>query len=303
MQAFIQPFEIAPTTSLRDFIYNVRNAFECTGISAESALKEAHYLVQAALDISPIDCLSQQNHPLTHFEHHARLMQWARARLAGQPLSRLVQKRSFWKHNFHLSPHTLDPRPETEHIIEAVLNFFPQKTPLRILDIGVGTGCILLSLLHEYPNATGIGLDVCPHALEIALKNANELNVQNRTSLIVSDWLSALSPESQHTFDVIVSNPPYIPTHTIQDLETGVKDFDPHLALDGGNDGLDAFNMIIPKAPYFLKMSGLLVLEMGATQAGALLDMTSGHFQNRRILKDLSGHDRILVCQRTQQTS
>ena len=285
------------TQTLRSALSQLRRQFEHKGLPPEDARREVLYLAEAALDLSPLNLLTRQDAPLAEFHHHNRLLVWIKNRLKGQPLSRLKNQRAFWKHTFKVTPHTLDPRPETEHIIEAVLEHFANPNlPLRILDLGTGTGCILLSLLHEYPKATGLGCDLCPQALAVARQNGSDLNVIHRAHFMLSHWFDALDRKQHPPFDVIVSNPPYIPTTTIPTLDPSVKNFDPILALDGGEDGLNAYRTLIPQAPSFLTPSGLLALEMGTDQGEALTSMAQPFFQNIVMKSDLSGHNRVLLC-------
>jgi release factor glutamine methyltransferase len=291
----MQPF--VTTQTLRAALNHLRRNLQHQGLSAEDARREAFYLAESALDLSPLDCLTRLDAPLAEFPNHDRLFVWIKNRLKGQPLSRLKGQRAFWKHTFNVTTHTLDPRPETEHIIEAVLEHFPTPNlPLRILDLGTGTGCILLSLLHEYPKATGLGCDLCPQALAIARQNGSDLNVTHRAHFTLSHWFDALDRTQHPPFDVIVSNPPYIPTKIISTLEPSVKNFDPILALDGGTDGLEAYRALIPQAPGFLRPKGLLVLEMGIGQATDLVTMAQPFFHHVTTIKDLSQHSRVLLC-------
>lgn len=285
------------TQTLRSALSQLRRQFEHKGLTAEDARREVLYLAEAALDLSPLNLLTRQDVPLNEFTHHARFLAWTRARLDGHPLSRLKDQRAFWTHTFRITPHTLDPRPETEHMIEAVLHHIPNTNePLRILDLGTGTGCILLSLLHEYPNADGLGCDLCPKALAVARQNGADLNLTHRTHFMISHWFDALDRKQHPPFDVIVSNPPYIPTTTIPTLDPSVKNFDPNLALDGGTDGLEAYRALIPQAPGFLRPKGLLVLEMGTGQETDLVAMAQPFFRHVTTIKDLSQHSRVLLC-------
>ncbi len=191
---------------------------------------------------------------------------FAKRRLDGEPVSRILGEREFWSLPFLLSPATLDPRADTETLVTHVLSVLPAQEckdkPLRILDLGTGTGCILLSLLSEYPRASGIGTDLSVAALDMARKNAQRLGFSNRVSFVAGNWLEPISG----SFDIIISNPPYIRRDEIKALAPQVAKYDPHLALDGGDDGLLAYRSFIPELPRVLAPAGLVFLEIGDGQ-------------------------------------
>lgn len=210
-------------------------------------------------------------------------------RVAGEPLWRILGYRDFWKHRFYLSPETLEPRPDTETLIETVLQSAPQAK--RILDVGTGTGCILLSLLHEYPDATGVGVDIQEGALQAARANAGRLNLANRATFLKSNWCDS----AQGQFDVIVSNPPYIPTCDIANLESNVRNFDPILALDGGNDGLTPYKKLLPQCKKHLVRGGRLFFEIGIGQVDDITRLVEENSATLiRVVRDLNGVERVL---------
>ena len=224
-------------------------------------------------------------------------------RVGGEPLWRILGYRDFWKHRFYLAPETLEPRPDTETLIETVLSSFPPltptlsregrggETPKRILDMGTGTGCILLSLLHEYPDATGVGVDIQDGALATARGNAERLNLTNRATFTVSNWCDSVDG----VFDVIVSNPPYIPTRDIANLESNVKNFDPILALDGGNDGLDPYKKLLPACKKRLVRGGRLFFEIGMGQVDDITRLVAENSATLiRVVRDLNGVERVV---------
>lgn len=217
-----------------------------------------------------------------------------RRRLSHEPISKIIGKRGFWKSEFITSTDVLDPRPDSETLIEAVLKYCPQKK-YRILDIGTGSGCLLFSLLDEYPDATGIGLDKSDKALAIADKNC-----QNRQATLIEkdffkpDWACDLG-----TFDIVISNPPYIPSNDILSLEPDVREYDPMLALDGGKDGLDAYHAISDSIINLLNDNGFLFLEIGIHQANAVIDIFIRQgLTHLDTIRDLSDIERILVFQK-----
>ncbi|MEM7192161.1 MAG: peptide chain release factor N(5)-glutamine methyltransferase, partial [Pseudomonadota bacterium] len=184
-------------------------------------------------------------------------------RLSGEPVSRIRGTREFYGRDFKIDPHTLDPRPDTETLIQSVLDLVrrekPIQEPLRLLDLGTGSGCILTTLLSELPHATGIGVDIRPGALFVAMENAKALGVSDRTHFIAADWFEGLTG----TYDIIVSNPPYIAAAEIEGLAPEVAHHDPRVALDGGADGLDAYRQIAVGAPQSLVQGGAVIVEIG----------------------------------------
>ncbi len=210
----------------------------------------------------------------------------------GVPLSRILGHREFWGLDFKLSPATLDPRPDTETLIETILKNYPnQDAPLKILDLGTGTGCIIISLLTEYLNAQGVAVDINPAALETAQENAENNGVFERLTLLQGDWFSPLS--STDTFDIIVSNPPYISESDYKTLDKNVVNFDPIQALVGGTDGLECYRAIANDFSKHLNPGGVLVLELGYSQTADVLGM---FLENKtETFKDLAGVVRCLV--------
>ena len=209
-------------------------------------------------------------------------------RKSGKPLSKILGYRGFWKGNFIVDENVLDPRPDSETLIQAVLEKFPvADTPLRILDIGTGSGCLIISLLTEYKNATGVGVDISEKAIEIAEKNADKDGI--KANFILADMKKL--PEELGIFDIVVSNPPYIPTKDIEQLDESVKKYDPVLALDGGKDGLDFYRIIAQKAP-----APIVFLEIGQGQEKEVRDIfekEKWHFEESK--KDYAGVTRVLI--------
>jgi len=197
-----------------------------------------------------------------------KLEAFARRRLAGEPVARILGLKEFWGLPFRLSTETLVPRPDTETVVELALEMLcalPHSTgPARIADIGTGSGAILLSLLSELPDAIGVGTDISPAALMTASQNAAELGMMSRAGFVACNYAAALLGG----FDLIVSNPPYIRSTDVAGLAVEVRDHDPHRALDGGADGLNAYRDLIPEAARLLKPGGALVVEAGIGQSG-----------------------------------
>lgn len=210
-----------------------------------------------------------------------------------EPISRIVGRRDFWKDTFQLSADTLDPRSDSETLIEAILEL--NVSPSLVLDLGVGSGCLLLSLLREYPKAYGIGVDLAWGAVYTAQRNAFSLNLKERAGFIQGSWGEGCSG----TFDLIISNPPYIPTKDIETLDLNVRAYDPILALDGGEDGYEVYRKFAKDLKAFLTDHGHIVLEIGQGQHECVKSLFLA--QNLQCVlekSDLSGIVRALVFQK-----
>lgn len=210
-------------------------------------------------------------------------------RAAGRPVSKIIGARAFWKHDFEVTDDVLDPRPDTETLIEAAL-----AEPFEsVLDMGTGSGCILGSLLAERPQALGVGTDISPEALAVARRNLERLGVADRAGLKLSDWFSDIGAK----FDLIVSNPPYIAAHEMADLQREVRLFDPRMALTDEGDGLAAYRAIAAEAAEHLTAGGRLMVEIGWAQAAdvAALFEAAGLLEVS-VSKDLNQRDRVVVA-------
>lgn len=225
-------------------------------------------------------------------DHIVKIDDMAARLLAHEPLSRILGARDFYGLSFTLSPDTLDPRPETELIVDAALAFLKNRPDARILDLGTGTGCIPIAILTHAPGATALALDIAPGAVATAIQNAARHHVADRFAARVSDWAAALRPDD--TFDLITSNPPYIPAGDIAGLEEKVRRFDPIRALNGGGSGLDPYPILFAAIQKHLAPTGLALIEMGAGQAEAIarLAAKSGLDVTARIVDD-AGHTRV----------
>jgi release factor glutamine methyltransferase len=231
--------------------------------SIESAELDARLLTGAVLGLDLTALIVSGARQLTASEAE-RLHDFARRRLCGEPVARILGYKEFWGLSFKLSGATLVPRPDTETVVERALEIARTfESPIRIVDIGTGSGAILLALLSELPEAIGIGTDVSLAALRIAQGNARDLGLSPRASFVACNYAAAL----RGPFDLIVSNPPYIASSDIPNLVPDVRDHDPHQALDGGRDGLDAYRRLIPQAAELLPEGGALVVEAGLGQS------------------------------------
>lgn len=218
-------------------------------------------------------------------------------RLRHEPVARIIGRKEFWSLPLRVSSATLVPRPETETLVEAVLAAIDRRAsrqqPFRIADLGTGSGAILLALLSELPNAAGVGGDISPPALATARDNARELGLQNRSEFVLSDFGAAL----EGSFDIVVSNPPYIATPDLSALPSEVRDYDPQLALDGGADGLDCYRRIAAENGRLLNPDGIIAVEIGAGQSDAATAIfeAAGLKTESEPRPDLSGTPRALV--------
>lgn len=233
---------------------------------------DARLLVGAALNLDLTGLISAAKRILTTDEA-ADLTQFAARRLNGEPVARIIGSKEFWGLTLALTADTLVPRPDTETIVEAALAYLdttgPRSRPLRIADLGTGSGAILLALLSELPDATGIATDINCAALQTARSNAERHGFAHRTQFVVCDYASALRDD----LDLIVSNPPYIPSADIAGLDIDVRDHDPLRALDGGGDGYDAYRIIAPEAARLLAPGGALVVEVGHDQSDTVTEL------------------------------
>lgn len=224
----------------------------------------------------------------------ARLQDALSRRQAGEPLFRILGAREFWGLSFALSPGTLEPRPDSETLIDAArLHLAGRRDePLRLLDLGTGTGCLLIAALSEFPRASGIGVDLSEDAVTTARLNAERNGVSARAAFAEGRWTDGLNER----FDLVFSNPPYIESAAIAGLDRSVRYHDPVLALDGGGDGLDAYRALAAALPNCLKRGGLAILEIGAGQENDVVAlMERAGLCHRDSRRDLGGHIRALV--------
>ena len=261
----------------------------------ESASLDARLMMQHALGMAHEQMLLQDNEPLSPSQRLA-YDTLLRRRLAREPVAQILGSRDFWKHSFRVSADTLSPRPESETLIEAVLKYIPtREAQLRMLDIGTGTGCLIVSLLMEYANATGEAVDASPAALRVARANAQQHRLNTRCNFTRSIWCDAV----QGQYDLIISNPPYIPTGELAGLAPELA-HEPRMALDGGASGLDAYRALAPQVKQHLAPQGLGVFELGFGQAADVAAiLASAGLALVDILPDLAGIPRAIVFNHT----
>jgi release factor glutamine methyltransferase len=263
-----------------------------TAAGVDTPVIDARVLLEAAAGATRADLLSDPRRPLSP-EQAERLEAFIARRARREPVSHILGSKGFWSIMLQVGPKVLTPRPETELIVSAALETFPQAQPFTLLDLGVGSGAIALAILAERPAAKGLGVDASEDALAVARENAAQLGLGGRLALLRGDWAAGLGDGS---FDLVVANPPYVRSGDIAGLEPEVRDFEPRLALDGGPDGMDAYRRLAPEVLRVLKRGGRFLVEIGKDQAAAVeaLFRTAGAGE-LTVLKDLAGHDRVVA--------
>ncbi len=264
------------------------------GAGIDTARLDARILVSFALGGPPTLVLSEPDRRLSGPERD-RLARLVNRRESREPMAHIVEAKEFWSLAFRVGPDTLIPRPDSETLIEAVLKYFPDRgKPYAILDFGTGGGCLLLALLSEYGASRGTGVDISGKALGVAGENAESLGLAGRASFSRSDWGDE---DLGGRYDIIVSNPPYIPEADIAGLAPEVSIFEPRLALSGGEDGLACYRALAPRLSSRLAKGGLAFLEIGEGMAGDVSSLLRGHgLRTVERIKDLSGVERCLVA-------
>ena len=255
--------------------------------------RQARRLAVAALGLAPAEVFGHPERAVAAPQRR-RLQTMLRRMIAGEPLSRIDGRREFWGLEFALSADALDPRPESEAVVEAVLARIPRRAaPLRLLDLGTGSGCLLLALLAELPRAIGVGVDIAAGAAATARMNAAALGLDRRARFLVGAWGSAL----RSRFAVIIANPPYVPRSALAELPRAVQGYDPHRALDGGHDGLEAFRAIAAGLSDLLAPEGIFATEVGIGQGEAVAALLeSSGLSVEAIEPDLAGIARCVVA-------
>lgn len=254
---------------------------------------EARVLLLAATHMSRAQMITQSDRTISIAESDI-LSAWIERRLNGEPVTRITGRRNFWTLDLRITPDVLDPRADTEVIVETALDLLGARRTqsLRILDLGTGTGALLLALLSECPHATGLGIDLSPAACDVAQNNAQSNGLATRAAFQQGHWADALN----ETFDLVVSNPPYIESAAIAGLDAEVREHDPIIALDGGLDGLTAYRSIIQDLPRLLSPDGLGVLELGIGQAGEVIALAkAAGLTPKALRRDLGGVERALA--------
>ncbi|MGZ8369724.1 MAG: peptide chain release factor N(5)-glutamine methyltransferase [Caulobacteraceae bacterium] len=253
---------------------------------------DARLMLEAASGATRIDILTDPYRPLTEAQQ-AALDAYVERRARREPVSRILGRKGFWKIMLNVTPDVLSPRPDTETVLDVVLPAFPEGMAFRVLDLGVGSGAILLAILAERPAAKGLGTDISEEALAVARENAANLDLHGRAVFLRTDWTAGLGSDE---FECVVSNPPYIPSAHIDTLDPEVREHDPRLALDGGEDGLEAYRVIAPEILRVLKPGGLFAVEIGHDQAALVPPLfTEAGAEAVRVVKDLANRDRVVT--------
>ena len=253
---------------------------------------DARLMLEAAADVSRLEIVTDPYRELTA-EQEATYDSYLGRRGRREPVSLILGRKGFWKIMLNVNSSVLTPRPESEVIVDEALKAFPEHMAFNMLDLGVGSGAIMLAILAERPAAKGLGVDISEDALAVARENAANLDLDGRTALLRGDWTFGLGDDG---FDLVVANPPYIPTEVIETLDPEVRDHDPRLALDGGPDGLDPYRVLAPEILRVLKPGGMFAVEIGHDQSAdveALFRQAGA--SGVRTIKDLGLRDRVVA--------
>jgi len=273
--------------TITDAVALIARRLDAAGIA--DPRREARILLAAALGTDAAGLLA------TTDVDEAKFAPLLARRETREPMAYILGRREFWGLTLAVSPATLIPRPDSETLIEAAIASFPARNAVsRILDLGTGTGCLLLAALTEFPDSVGVGVDLSPDAATLAAGNASALGLGGRAAFLAGDWATAIRGQ----FDLILSNPPYIRAADLDGLMPEVQGFEPARALDGGADGLTAYRAILPSLSGLLDAQGVAVLELGGGQGHNLADLAATHGFHVRIERDLAGHDRAAILAR-----
>jgi release factor glutamine methyltransferase len=280
------------TATVAAALHDATRRLRIAGI--DGARLDARLLLGHVLDLEAPRLIADPDRPLTAAAR-ARLTELLDRRCRRQPLAQILGRREFWGLAFRVTADTLDPRPDSETVVEAALGAVADRSAaLRILDLGTGTGCLLLALLHELRRATGIGTDRSESALAVARANAVDLGLADRATFRTGDWTDGLAG----TFDLVVSNPPYIPSAAIDRLMPEVARHEPRLAIDGGADGLAAYRAIAAGIAASLRPQSRLIVEIGAGQKEPVAALfAAAGLACTAVRNDLSGQPRCLILQ------
>jgi release factor glutamine methyltransferase len=266
-----------------------KRRLETAGV--DSPVIDARLLVEAAAGATRADILADPRRPLDEAQAQA-LENLVSRREQREPVSHILGAKGFWKIMLRVTPAVLAPRPDTETILDVVLPLYGETQAFSVLDLGVGSGAILLAILAERPAARGLGVDASDEALAVARENAANLGLSKRAVFTHTDWTAGLDNDQ---FDLVVSNPPYVKRGDIAKLPPEVRDHEPRLALDGGRDGLDAFRAIAPQILRVLKPGGRFAVEFGQGQASAVCALfEAARAGELAVTRDLANHERVL---------
>jgi len=282
---------VTETTTLGSLVAQSRRRLADAGI--DTAALDARLLVRHALSLPLATMIGHPDRPVDATSVH-RVDRLVARRSRHEPLAYITGSREFWSLAFRVTDATLVPRPDSETVVEAAVAVLAARPgPARVLDLGTGSGCLLLSILRACADASGVGIDRSFAALAVARANAHHLGLVDRARFVCADWASGIAG----VFDLVVCNPPYIDRQSWNTLTADVRAFEPPLALDGGADGLDAFRQIVPQLPALLAANGTVIFEIGAGQASPVSALLRAHgLQSIETRKDLSGRWRCVVA-------
>ncbi len=253
---------------------------------------DARLLLEAATGAGRVDILTDP-YRAVDADKIAALDAMIDRRVRREPVSRILGQKGFWKIMLNVTPDVLSPRPDTETLLDVIVRAFPPHRAFDMIDLGTGSGAILLAALMERAGARGVGTDISTEAIAVARENAANLDLNSRCTFIRTDWAAGFADDS---FDLVVSNPPYIPTGDIPGLDPEVRDHDPHLALDGGPDGLQPYRDLAPEIARILRPEGVFAVEIGwdqGAQVKALFEAAG--FTGVKVVKDLGDRDRVVT--------
>ena len=282
-------------TAKQAFIQQFREA------GLDTPALDVRLLMMSVMNITHADMIAHSDRRLTR-DMLYKIEMLVERRISGEPIDSVLGYRDFYGRRFHITQDVLSPRPETEGLIDLALKHYPEDSQIKCLDLGTGSGAIIVTLLAERLEWSGVAVDISQAALDVVDINAKVMSslrpehrhklIPDRLKLALGSWFEAVDGP----FDLIVSNPPYIDAAHMARLSPEVRDYDPDLALFGGDDGLDAYRAIIARAPDYLVSGGRLILEIGYDQGAAVADLLGAHgFSGVETHKDLSGHDRIMM--------
>ena len=257
----------------------------------KSAFLDCEILMSKALNKSRKFIIMNPNEKINDYEYR-KFKKLISSRSNNKPIAYIVGKKSFWKYNFNVSEKVLIPRPDTEILIEQVLKIFKKKESINFLEIGIGSGCIILSILKEKKSFLGRGIDVCKESLKVCKDNANKLNLFNRLKLFKSD----IDNFHLGKYDLIISNPPYIKNLDFKNMDDEVVKFEPKIALNGGLDGLSEIRKVIKKSSELIKIHGKLILEIAHDQKNEVKRiLRNNNFYINEVVKDFANKDRCII--------
>ena len=276
---------------LKEIQRKLCNNFSIIGI--ETPELDARIILKEVLSLDDKDLILKESLDISN-EMIEKIIAIESRRLNGEPISKIFKKRDFYNSTFLISNDVLDPRPETELIVEIANNYINKNEVKNILDLGTGSGCILLSILKENKMINGLGIDLSKDAISIAKQNSKKLNLETQSNFLVSNWMSSVN----YKYDLVVSNPPYIASEDIKKLSKSVKIYDPILSLDGGDDGLNSYRLIASDLKRVVSKNALIIIEIGYNQSLQVIEIfKKNNFKLMKKYNDINGLDRVLTFQ------